>query len=480
MQHRLARISIVPELLTLAGFDFGTTTSSAVFATARVTKSRVSGRMELTDVIERYRSPMIFTPMKGERLLDLAALQAAVLGWLSAAALTAPLFGGGALLTGLAAQSKNASELITLLRGVIGEGVVATADDPRLESWLAFMGGTAALSRAAPQESFLNLDIGGGTTNLALGSNGEITATGCVLVGARHVRVVPGSYVIAGLSSYAQAAFAELGIRPRIGEVLERSDVDALLGFYEDLLFRVVSGAPAAGRSHAAQLHVQAEYRGPYSSANAVVTFSGGVGALMSDLLAGKDPGITPFGDLGVDLARSLLAKPRWSNRMQPLPSQHAGRVTSMGMMRHATMVSGASIYLPRAELLPMRDLPLLGVVNSETTERHWLELLSLIETSRNGGCFFVVLGTANPAVVRKVGDAIAKALRQAALPADRPIALLVDVNAGKALGHYATAWGAVPAALVVIDEIEPRAAQFVRIGAPAQQVVPVSFFGMG
>jgi hypothetical protein len=32
---------------------------------------------------------------------------------------------------------------------------------------------------------------------------------------------------------------------------------------------------------------------------------------------------------------------------------------------------------------------------------------------------------------------------------------------------------------LVVIDEVSPRDAQFVRIGSPRDQIVPISFFGL-
>jgi ethanolamine utilization protein EutA len=54
----------------------------------------------------------------------------------------------------------------------------------------------------------------------------------------------------------------------------------------------------------------------------------------------------------------------------------------------------------------------------------------------------------------------------------------LVKENLGKTLGHYVTAWGALPLRLVVIDEVSARDAQFLRLGRLREQVVPVSFYG--
>src|SRR6266403_625059 len=85
----------------------------------------------------------------------------------------------GALITGLAAQSSNAPELTQLIKNRFQNAVVARADDPCLESWLAFMGNSWELSRAEPARAFVNLDIGGGTTNIAWGLAGEVLRCGC-------------------------------------------------------------------------------------------------------------------------------------------------------------------------------------------------------------------------------------------------------------------------------------------------------------
>jgi ethanolamine utilization protein EutA (predicted chaperonin) len=60
-----------------------------------------------------------------------------------------------------------------------------------------------------------------------------------------------------------------------------------------------------------------------------------------------------------------------------------------------------------------------------------------------------------------------------------RPLVLLTSGNIGKTLGQYATRWGKLATALVVIDEISVRRAHFATIGKPHQGLVPVSFHGL-
>src|SRR5207302_1836637 len=144
---------------------------------------------ELSDVRERFRSELVFTPLDGDRI-DMARVEAYLDAWLAAGGVrTDEVFGGGALLTGLTAQRDNAGRLVELIRRRLGDALIAAADDPCLESWLAFLGSCGELSRSHPDRAVLNLDIGGGTTNLALGEGGQVRRTSCLFLGARHVQV---------------------------------------------------------------------------------------------------------------------------------------------------------------------------------------------------------------------------------------------------------------------------------------------------
>ncbi|MCC7422155.1 MAG: ethanolamine ammonia-lyase reactivating factor EutA [Planctomycetaceae bacterium] len=471
----------MPDEVTLIGLDFGTTTSSAVVASARLTRSAATGRRDLTEVHERYRSDMVFTPLDENGRLDESRVAALLDGWLAAGAVdSAQVFGGGALLTGMTAQRENAAAIVRLVRERLGDALIATADDPRLESWLAFMGSCATLSRNHPRQPILNLDIGGGTTNFALGRDGQVQRTGCFYIGARHVRVVPGTYEIAALTKYAEAVLQYLKIDREVGDVLAPGEVDAMIDHSLALLEAAATGATQTFEHPVAQQHVQVPFVLAPSESDAAITFSGGVGELIYASIDGHPwPATTQFGDLGIDLARRIVESKVFAPHIRRLQPDSAGRATVYGLLRHTTEISGSTLFLPDSKILPLADLPIFGSWYRDSTEADLTSLIDLVRHSPRGGCVQVRLGTSDAAALRQFGTRLADALDQAAFPTDLPLVLLVRENLGKILGSYVTRWGALPLNLIVVDEVAERDAQFVQIGTPHSQVVPVSFYGL-
>jgi len=468
----------------LVGLDFGTTTSSGLVAEATVRRNAVTGRMEWGAVRETFRSPLVFTPLSGERL-DLAATLRFVDDWLARGGVDpggGAVVGGGALVTGLTARRDNAVGLVAAIRRRLGTALVATADDPCLESWLAFQGSCAALSRRHPDRHFIHLDIGGGTTNLAHGRGGEVLSTGCLFVGARHVRFVPGTRRITGLSEQAAAAFAALGIAARPGDDLAATDLDRLLDWYLARLDRAVGGGAIDPAAREWLGHIQVPFRIPVeaTAAEPIVTLSGGVGDLVYAAVAGRAPAdVTPFGDLGADLARRLLAHPRWSGQWSAWVPVGGGRATVAGLLRHATRISGASIHLPDRARLPLADLPIVGTLTAGADDRLVATVLDLARRCP-GGAALRVTGIAPAAgMVRGFGGRLAAAL-ETSWPARQPLVLLLDTDCGQSLGQAATRWGRIDVPLVVVDEIDLPLARWCTLGAWRDGVVPVSFHGLG
>jgi ethanolamine utilization protein EutA len=471
----------VADGVKLIGLDFGTTTSSAVVAVAQLVRGSVNGRVELDQVREVFRSEMVFTPLDADDRLDERRVGVYLDDWLLAADdHPGQVFGGGALLTGLTAQKENAAALVRLIRERLADALVANADDPCLESWLAFMGSCANLSRSHPELTVLNLDVGGGTTNLALGKAGEVIRTGCLFVGARHVQVAPGTYRIVRLSRYATALLDHLGIHKSAGDCLDPAEVDAVLDFYLGLLESVAQGRQPTFAEPVAQFHEQVPFRLPAIEGPLAVTFSGGVGELIYAHLEGKPwPTTTCYGDLGIDLAQRIVQSPVWLPHLRRYRPASAGRATVYGLLRHSTHISGSTLFLPRPEVLPLADVPILGKVSGCSTDEQLAEVFGLVLRSRRGGCVRVEIGGVGAIAVRELGNRMAAVLRRLSFPAAHPLVLLVRENAGKVLGHYVTEWGALPLALLVIDEVAAMDAQYVHLGRPRDQVVPVSFFGL-
>lgn len=463
------------DAVKLVGLDFGTTTSSAVIATASLRRT-ATGRMELDHQQELHRSELVFTPMLANDRIDLVEVERLLEGWLAAGEVrSGELFGGGALLTGLTAQKDNASALVGLIRRRLGDALVATADDPCLESWLAFMGSCASLSREHPDKFILNLDIGGGTTNLALGQGRQVMRTGCLYLGARHVQVVPGSYRIVKLSTYARDLFDHLGIAKGQGDGLTASEVDAIVAFYLAMLEAAVGGSAR----QVLQRLEQVRFQMPEDVRDPIVTFSGGVGELIYRRLQGAPwPDTTHYGDLGIDLAKRIVEAPLWADSLRDYRPRSAGRATVYGLLRHTTEVSGNTLYLGASGILPLADLPILGSLHAGSTEAQIRDVLTLVRRSSRGGAVQVGIGSQQTAAVRGLGQRISGVLQQDAFPAAHPLVMLVAENVGKVLGQYITCWGKFPLQLLVIDEVAQRDAQYVQIGLPRGQVVPVSFHG--
>jgi len=447
--------------VTLVGFDIGTTTSRVAFVDAVVAKNAGSHRFEFGRFIDRPGGATILTPFIGD-MLDETAFAAFFDKCFSEARIdSSDVFGGGALLTGLAARAPNARAVADALRTRVANAVIATADDPKLESWLAFQGSVGAISRTCATRTILNLDIGGGTTNAACGRAGTVSWTDWSWIGARHVVVRPGTYILERCSPMGQQTLDRLSIRKTRGDELTPGEVAAIVGIWVGELEWLVRQASL-----------------PFAAEPLEIAFSGGVGELVYALRAGNDvPGQTHWGDLGIDLAQAICASIPLTERL--VVPQTMGRATLYGLVEHQTQVSGTTVFLPDPQILPLGDVPIVVSLGDDMTDESELErAIEFVRASRQGAGVFVRHLNGDAGRIRTLGKRIGKALENH--PKDRPLVVLLEENAAKALGGYATDWGHHPKPLVVLDEIVPHAARFAHIGRLHLGMVFISFHGFG
>ena len=466
----------------LLGLDFGSTTSSALVAQASISSHCVTGRMALQDPRVLYRGEPVFTPFN-HGSIDLAAIRNLIATWLGEAGVTAgDLFSGGVIITGLAAQQHNARALAELVSELVGDTLVTRADDGGLESWLAFMGSCSALSRFYDEQPLLNLDIGGGTTNAALGLAGNVLACGCHFIGARHLQFEPGSYRLSGVSNFGAQLLRTLGIDERLGNELDRRQVDTVLNWYIQALLAIVEGDTAFFTSELGQQIEQIPLNLSVLPDACAVTFSGGVGELLYRHLDGQAlPGTTYYGDLGIDLALAIAATPRLVRDTQRLVPENRGRATVYGLTLHNTEISGTTLFLPRPHVLPLKDLPIVARLETSASQAQLVDAITMARSSQGGACLQLLDSGSTPGLqaIRQLGGRLAAAIAQVGPDADWPLVILLESNAGHALGNYASNWGRLPVNLLVIDEVRERHAHYVNLGKPRQQIVPVAFYGV-
>jgi ethanolamine utilization protein EutA len=479
-----------PETVSMIGLDFGSTTSSAMLASARVGMNAVTGRMEFGTPRVLYRSEPVFTPFRGKEI-DPVQLNRHVAQWTAeSGVLWDDIFAGGVIITGLAAQRTNADTIARMVGGRFSEAVVATADDPCLESWLAFMGSCSVLSRFHAKTPFINLDIGGGTTNSAYGLNGNVLHTGCHFLGARHFQFEPGGYRLTGMSSHGRSLLTRLGIEKGPGKRLTSLETEAVLGFYITALEAVATGDTGFFADPDTGVYQQVPFAFDRAKSAPVVVFSGGVGELVYRQSRGKKmPDVTHYGDLGIDLAVRIAASPILAAHIDTLVPENSGRATVYGLALHSTEISGSTIFLPTPDVLPCRNLPIVARLPVDAAAETVHQAVSLVGTSPAGACIQVLAGedgrekkagasgSASLASVKMLGARLHQAYRRSG--PTRPVVLLVPYNYGQTLGNYATNWRQSPFDLIVIDEISDRQAHFVNIGSLANNIVPVSFYGI-
>jgi len=342
------------------------------------------------------------------------------------------------------------------------------------------MGNCADLSRAHADRTFLNLDIGGGTTNLALGRRGEVLSTGSYFVGARHIQVAPGGYEIVRISSYARRLLEHLGIDKRVGDQLEEREVRRIVDWYLQLLESVVRGNHDMQPGTVAALHQQTPFELLPQTVDLAITFSGGVGQLVYAAGQGSGwPSTTAFGDLGIDLAQRMAEAPFWRRHLQAFQPTALGRATVYGLLRYNTQVSGSTIYLSDPQSLPLSDLIIVGSVGPRSSQAEVERLVALAARAPGGACLRIELDRNNLDDVRDLAASIRQARLDCPMASPVPLVLLMRENLGKVFGQYVTRWGTLPTPLIVVDELDRRDGQFAHLGPLADGVVPVSIYGM-
>ncbi len=481
------------DVVTMIGLDFGSTTSSAMIAHARVGLNSTTGRMFFGYLDIIYRSEQVFTPFDNDRI-DESVLRDHLDCWLRESGVrTEELFSGGAIITGLATEKNNVDCIKALVKERVGEAIIATASDPCLESWLAFMGSCGGLSRSKSERPILNFDIGGGTTNPALGLDGNVLATGCYYIGARHFQFAPGTYRLIAISDYGRILMNYLGIFRDIGDCLSNAERDAILDFYVEMLEAIACGNGNFIEDRAARAHTQVPLNIENPADLPVITFSGGVGELLYRYAQGQDlPETTHFGDLGIDLAMWIMKSRLLSSGLSEMVPENMGRATVYGLAIHSTEISGSTLFFPQHQVFPLKDLPIVGRMPVDAKDTRVRQLLALIAKSSCGGAIQITSDNEDhqegllrgPQVerlerVKALGHKIRDGIRAEHLSHDTPLVLIVPRNYGKSLGNYATDWRKISTKLIVVDEILDRNAQFVNIGRMHNNIVPVSFYGV-
>ncbi len=438
--------------LLSVGLDVGTTTTQLV-----VSELAVENRGNAFSVPEMvigqrnilYESPVTFTPLISGELVDGEKIAAWVEEQYRLAGITKNQVDTGAvIITGETSRKENAREVLHHLSGFAGDFVVATAG-PDLESILSAKGAGAVEFSAKTGKSVLHIDIGGGTSNLSFMENGNITATGCLNVGGRLVKLDSAgkityiSPVLEGLCDLS------LGQKPTEEQLTKVTDL---------LVQALQMAAGLLPETALLDKLTTRENTGLWQPKKAeVISFSGGVADCIENQ---KDP--FAFGDLGVLLGKAIRESALCQGQYRL--GEQTIRATVIGAGSHSTQLSGSTVFYDGVSL-PKKNLP-AAVLSMPVTAEKIADAYGRSDTET------VVLSLSGyPSPSYEQVQELAKTL--VAGSGNRELLICLEEDCAKALGNAIRLLQPGRPCLC-IDRVQLQQESFLDIGAPVGPALPV------
>jgi ethanolamine utilization protein EutA len=461
------------EIVVLSvGVDIGSSTSHLVFS--RIVLERLDSRYVVTTREAFFQSEILLTPYAAEEEIDAAALGAFIERQYKEADIDPDEIDTGALiLTGVAVRRRNARKIGDLFARQAGKMVAVSAGDS-LETVMAAHGSGAAARSIRDKVTVMNVDVGGGTSKIAICVDGRVTDLTALDVGARLV-CVDAAGCIVRVEEAGRRLGAELGIGLDLGTQLTPENARALAAGMADRLFEAMGGgAPAAGGGALLRLD-------PLAARPAVdtVTFSGGVSEYIYDREA------QTYGDLGVLLAQEIRARvERWGPTLER--GNEGIRATVIGASQYTTQVSGSTIFVSPFETLPLRNLPVIApafaldaeAIDSNDVAAAIKAVLRRLDLDQAGTPVAVFVPWRGSATFQRL-DAFCQGVVDglAAILADgHPLVLAGDGDVGGLMGIHLREEMQIGNAIVSVDGLELKEFDYIDIGAmlPNSGAVPV------
>jgi len=449
------------------GIDIGTTTSHLIFSELELERQgiRLSSAYVVVERKVAHRSDVILTPYSSERRIDTDALAKfiersyAEAGWAPDDVDT-----GAVITTGEAARKENAAAIVALFSGQAGKFVCATAGH-HLESLLGAHGsGAVALSRDPATPLVLNVDIGGGTTKLAVCRDGRVEETAAIDIGARLISWDKAGTIRAISRAGAHVA-KDAGVKIAVGDVRDERVLDAVAERIADLALRVPLGETFDDPSM--WLTEPLVARGPFHT----LVFSGGVGEYINGWEKSE------FGDLGLRLGHAIQHRLADFEVLRPVESI---RATCIGASQYSVQMSGDTLFLSDPGLLPLRDLAAVAVRPETASASSIADEIrrGIARLDREDGRFALAVrwrhGPAYPAL-HELCAGIANGTRDL-LGARSPLVVVLDADLAGIVGQMLRDELGVRAAVICVDQIALSDLDFIDIGAVVAEksIVPV------
>jgi len=447
--------------LTSVGVDIGSSTTHLVFS--RLVLERLDNRYVVSERKVIHQSDVLLTPYAGDATIDAPALGCFIDRQYALAGVDPRATDTGALiLTGVAVRRSNARAIGELFASQTGKFVSVSAGDA-LEATLAAFGSGACARSIRESARVMNVDIGGGTSKIAVCEAGEVVEMTAADIGAR-ILSFDSEGRVRRIEEAGRRFAAEVGLFLEIGAKPDPAPLAAMVGRMAERLFEIISRPVLRAESNALlRLDPLRNERRPEA-----ISFSGGV----AEYIYGRES--EPFGDLGPALARQILKRVKaWGPRI--VASDEGIRATVIGASQYTIQVSGSTIFVAPQSVLPLRNVPVVTpdlplddealdcrkIASAVQTALRRLDLhegeqtVALCYRWRKSATFARLDG-----FCRGVSAGLAKALDRGL-----PLVLVGDGDIGGLIGIHCLEETRLPNAIVSIDGVVLREFDFIDIG---------------
>jgi ethanolamine utilization protein EutA len=448
--------------LNSVGVDIGSAGTQVIFSRLGLRRFGEELTSRYTVVLREtlYLSPNVFTPYLSDTRIDEQEIARIVERAYESAGLTpGEVDAGAVILTGEALRRENAQAIAEVLARHGGDFVCATAGH-HMEAMLAAYGSGAAKASHARGQRILNLDIGGGTTKLALCEAGRVLATAALSIGGRLIvgdaqgrvtRLDPNGALHARRAGVEPEQAGSAAARERIAEMMAEALVLALRDAPPPEIAALFLTDPL-----------------PSLEGIAGVMVSGGVG----EYVYGREA--RDFGDLGRALGWALARRLDAGALPWPLlPAGECIRATAVGAAEYSVQLSGNTCHLSDpATLLPRRNLPayappldLSGAIEAEAVAAAVRRHLAAFGAGEEP--FALALAWRGAPEFARL-SALASGLAAGLAPQvvrGQPIYLVLDGDVAQSLGALLVEEHSVSGPLAVLDGLYLRDFDYLDLG---------------
>lgn len=460
------------------GIDIGTSTTQVIFSKIIIENTAGYFSVPHISIVDKeviYKSDIYMTPLVNSYLIDGDKVRQIVETEFKKAGFSPKDTQTGAvIITGESARKENSALVLEKLSDFAGDFVVSTAG-PDLESVIAGKGSGAQSYSQENACTAVNLDIGGGTTNIVIFDNGKVISKGCVDIGGRQIRL-DSDYTVRYISPSARLIADKLGVTIEVGQRTDKESLkricaemvsllEQLLGIYDKtpILGKVITNGSTS-----------LEINKPIKA----ICFSGGV----ADCIYNTSHETLQYGDIGV-LLGAAVREGRLFSDFKLINAKETIRATVVGAGTYTTSISGSTISYSDG-LLPLKNIPVLKLNSKEQSlifsgdgsflreKIQWFASQS--DTSRLVLAFD---GKNNPSYdeIKALASAAGGALDEF-LPDGEPMIIVTQSDIAKVLGQVLKRLYGQKRDIISVDSISVDDGDFVDLGSPLMDgmVIPV------